>query len=756
MKKTKILAILLAGTMVAGLASGCGTAGNDEPGTEKGESTAATSNDSLVIANMDMSEKFSEFFVSSVPDQYVVDMTAALLLTSDRAGEVIYNGIEGETKEYNGTEYTYYSLADLTVTENEDGSVYYDFQLRDDVTFSDGVKLTADDVIFTLYAYCDPTYDGSATLYGLPIKGMEEYRANNAILSTLIAEAGEDNTDFSLWTEEQQTAFWDAVNDGGVAFAQEIVDVCVEYGMAADENDVATAAAAWGFELEEGATAKDFFLAIGETYGWSFSAMEAESGGSALSDLIPEEVYNMSTTNVETGESADYISGIEKTGDYSVRITTTSVDATAAANFIMAIQPLHYYGDADAYDYDAHNFGFPKGDLSSVREKTTVPLGAGPYVFQKYENKIVYMTANENYYLGAPKIANIQFKTTSTADMIPAVVQGTVDISAPDISKEALEQIKSENSNGEENGDVLSITLTDYLGYGYIGINSENVLVGDDHASEASKDLRKAIATVLSVYRDVVIDSWYGETASVINYPISNTSWAAPQSSDADYEVAFSKDVNGNDIYTEGMTEDEKYEAALQAALGYFEAAGYTVEDGKLTAAPEGAKLSYELTIPGGGSGDHPSMGIVTAASEALSTIGFNLVINDLADSNVLWDMLDGGTAELWCAAWSATLDPDMYQIYHSKGGSSNYYNVKSEELDALVMDARTNTDQSYRKAVYKQCLDFIVDFAVEIPIYQRTECSLYSTQRVNMDTVCKDQTPFYTWMREIENLELN
>ena len=52
--------------------------------------------------------------------------------------------------------------------------------------------------------------------------------------------------------------------------------------------------------------------------------------------------------------------------------------------------------------------------------------------------------------------------------------------------------------------------------------------VGGEPNSEASKNLRKAIATVLSVYRDVAIDTYYGDAAS-INYPISNTSWAAPQ-----------------------------------------------------------------------------------------------------------------------------------------------------------------------------------------------------------------------------------
>ena len=46
-------------------------------------------------------------------------------------------------------------------------------------------------------------------------------------------------------TEEQQTAFWKAVNEGGVKFAQEIVDLCLENGA----TDVSVAdAAGWGFD----------------------------------------------------------------------------------------------------------------------------------------------------------------------------------------------------------------------------------------------------------------------------------------------------------------------------------------------------------------------------------------------------------------------------------------------------------------------------------------------------------------------------
>lgn len=762
-KMRQTLALLLAGALTVGSFAGCGgskaggeTAGTETAGTEAAGTAASGSDTPLVIANDGMSEKFSPFFVESVPDQNIVDVTQISLVYNDRSGEFIYNGIEGETTSYNGTDYTYYGPTDLTITENEDGTVYYDFKLRDDLTFSDGEPVTADDIIFSFYVFCDPTYDGRASVYSLPIEGMEEYRSGMSTLASLLAAAGEDNTEFTFWTEDQQNAFWDAVNDGGAAFAQEIVDYCVENGVS-EEGDVAGAAAQWGFDgLAADATAKDFFMAIGDKYGWSFTAMEAESAGSALSDLIPADVYAYATEGVETGDAAANISGIQKLDDKTVRVVLTEVSAPALQTMDIQIAPLHYYGDESQYDYDNNQFGFTKGDLSAIREKTTAPLGAGPYAFKSYENKTVYLEANESYYKGAPATKELQFKETAEADKLPGVVQGTVDISDPSISKEVMAQICSENSNGEASGDVLTTALYDNNGYGYIGINSQNVKVGDDPSSEQSKDLRKAIATVISVYRDMVIDSYYGDAASVINYPISNTSWAAPQKSDADYEVAFSKDVDGNPIYTDGMSDDEKYAAALDAALGFFEAAGYTVTDGKLTAAPAGAKLSYEVMIGGSGKGDHPSFGILTAASEALKSIGFDLTINDLADGTIMWDALNSETAEMWCAAWQATLDPDMFQIYHSEGGSANYYAIYSDELDELVMEGRTNTDQAYRKAVYKEALDFIVDYAVEIPVYQRQNASVFSTQRVNVDSIPQDLTTFYSYLNEIEKIQMN
>ena len=758
MKNTKqAIALASAAALSLSLLAGCGGAASSSAATS-GESSstatasATTADGTIVLAETGFEGKFSPFFAASASDQDVIDLTQLGLLGSDRKGEMILNGIEGETREYNGTDYTYYGTSDCTVTENADGTVTYDIKLRDDLKFSDGEPVTIDDVIFNMYVYLDPTYDGSATMYSTPIVGLEEYRNSMTTLSKLIAEAGEDNTDYTNFTEEQQKAFWDAVNDGGVKFAQEIVD----YMQANGATDVASAAAGWGFDgLAADATAKDFFLAIAAQYDWNFSAMEAETAGTALSDLIPEDVYAYATTGVAVGADVPSVAGIVKTGDYSMTLTTSELSTTMIYQLQMPIAPLHYYGDKSLYDYDNNSFGFPKGDLSIVRSKTGAPLGGGMYTFSKYSDGVVYLDANPTYYDGAPKIAHVNMKETQEADKITGVQAGTIDISDPSYSLEVADQIADINGVEGEDGPVITTRLKDFRGYGYIALSAKNVNVGGDPASEASKDLRKAIMTVIAAYRDEGINSYYGDTATVINYPVSNTSWAAPSVTDDGYQVAYSTGVDGEPLYTADMQGEAKYQAALQGALGYFEAAGYTVTDGKLTAAPAGAKLECQINIGASGNGDHPSFQTLTNAAAALKTIGFNLIVSDMANASDLFASYQSGAAEGWVAAWQSTNDPDMYQLYHSQG-STNYYEIADSDLDELIMAARQTTDQEARKAMYKEAMEIILDWGVELPVYQRSEATIFSTERINIDTIAKDMTPYWTYKAELNNMELN
>ena len=720
--RKKVIASLLAAVMATSLLASCsqGTAekkaDDQKTGQEKTGDTKADASGAMVFASDDFNAKFSPFFADTVPDQTISDLISVVLLTIDRNGSMVYKGIEGETREYNGKEYNYKGISDLTVTENSDGTVYYDFTMKDGVKFSDGEPLTVDDVIFSMYVFADPTYDGNASFFSLPIQGMNEYRS------------------------------------------------CVGNGLNKEGDSIAACAANYGYEgLKEDATAMDFFTAMLAKYDGSVTKMSAaESAGTQFPDLMPS--YKEYAVGVETGESAPNISGIQKTGENTLRIVATKVDAQMIYQLAFLVAPLHYYGDKAKFDYDKNQFGFPKGDLSSIREKTSKPLGAGAYVFEKYENGVVSFTANDKYFEGAPKVKNFRVNYVSEADRLNSILAGTVDIAAPSFTTEVADAIKKANSNGELSGDKVHTVAVDALGYGYIGINTHNVSVNKEPGSDASKNLRRAFATIFSAYRDLAISTYYGDRASVINYPISNTSWAAPQPTDDGYEIAFSKDVQGNPIYTSDMKDEDKYAAAKQAALGFFEAAGYTVENGKITAAPAGAKMEYEVMIGGGGNGDHPSFMILTEAKKALADIGMTLTVNDLSNSSDMWNKLQAKQAEMWCAAWQATPDPDMFQIYYSDianggkepGGSNYMYQIEDPKLDEMILQARESIDQEYRKTMYKACLDEIIDWACEVPIYQRQEVTTFSSERINVDTITPDMTSFYKWYSEIQNLQLS
>ena len=768
MRKTRrVVASLLAATMAVSLLASCSskkdTGASD--GTQKsGDSQAGNTGDSLVYASGEFNGKFSPFFYETVPDSDMVGQCTAALLTTDRNGAVVLKGIEGETREYNGKQYTYHSISDCTITENSDGTVYYDFKLKDGAKFSDGEPITVDDVIFSMYVYSDPTYDGSTTFFTLPIQGMEEYRTGVDTLFNLMVKAGENNTDFSKWTEDQQKKFWESYHKAAEAFVKEIVDSCIASGTNKEGDSIAAVAANYGYpDLKADATAMDFFNAMLAKYDGSVKDMsDKESAGTPFSELMDN--YQDFAIGVETGTSAPNISGIQKTGDNTFRIVTTKVDAQTIYQIGVVVSPLHYYGDKAQYDYANNKFGFPKGDLSLIRSKTSKPLGAGPYVFDKYENGVVSLKANPYYDQGEPKTKNLRMSYINQSDYINSILAGTADVANPAYTNEIADAIKKANSNGEVSGDKIYTVAVDALGYGYIGMNSHNISVNKEPGSDASKNLRRGFATIFAAYRDLAVSTYYGDRASVINYPISNTSWAAPQPTDDGYEIAFSKDVNGNPIYTSGMSDEDKYAAAKKAALGFFEAAGYKVENGKIVSAPEGAKMEYTVMVPGGGTGDHPSFMIMTEAQKALADIGMKLTINDLSNVSDMWNKIQAGQAEIWCAAWQSTPDPDMYQVYYSDvanggkqhGGSTYHYQIEDADLDSMILQARESTDQEYRKTLYKACLDKIVDWACEVPVYQRQEVTTFSAERIKTDTITPDITSFYKWYAEIENLELS
>lgn len=846
---------------------------------DKGDGGSTGARDTLVIGYDAFSNKFSPFFSETAYDQDVYSLTAIGLLASDRGGNIIKKGIEGETVNYNGKDYTYYGLGNLTINQNADGSVDYDITIRSGdktVYFSDGRPVTIDDVIFSMYVLSDPTYDGASTFYTLPIEGMEDYRKGISVKNNLISEDilnnNTENKDKNYYTDADKAAYMEAYKKAGIQFATSIRDGIVntylnDYAMAvsgknpADINTdglkTAFAMALWGFgefptdyyENDKGTLGKvgeeyktlyvenakvaadksafvigdkkyvkatkddttglvvisavgedekptavteytgkryvedfngkfvdslkkeydfkntnptigDFWNALFDKYGYDRDELGNEAVDASFSGFLGDNMSDDLKKGVSTGDSVANIKGIIKTGDNSLRVHMTKFSATSIYQLSLVVAPKHYYGSDSLYNYASNKFGFPKGDLSLIRSKTTAPMGAGPYIFKGFKDGIITFERNEKYWEGTPKIKYIKFKEfKSDSDKTPALNKGDIDIATPTISKDLVSLIEKTNSNGSLSGNKITTSLVDTNGYGYIGISADFVNVGNKKDSAESKNLRKAFATMFAAYREYTVNSYYGDRASVIQYPISNCNWAAPQPNDSGYAIAYSKDVAGNPIYTADMTEAQKWAAALNAAKGFLKAAGYTFDDatGKFTAAPAGAKMSYEFLIPGGGTGDHPTLALANKVSEAFKTIGIEIVVKDLADSNQLWDGLKSKSVAFWAAAWGGTPDPDMYQVYHSSNKTgSNHYGIADKNLDKIIMDARESSDTTFRKAEYKQALDIILDWGVEVPVYQRKDCMVFSTERVKISSITPDMTPYWNYLAEIYNLELN
>jgi peptide/nickel transport system substrate-binding protein len=820
-RRTLIAAAVIAITIVAnGFAGGSnesqGSSGTTTAPAATPATPAATPASSPSVSYPPMVEAidnangvFSDFFGTTAVDSAVTSAVMGDgLLTIDRLGNIVYNAIEGETIRYNNVDYTYTGLANVKVTPNDpnnDGTVdttTYRFQLRQGVKFSDGVEMTADDLLFTFYVFLDPSYTGSSTINSLGILGYEDFltgvNADIRAKYTAIANAAWDNTAGA--TAAQKTEFASSVeyafkrataaitayvlaNYGtqayidayfpapGIDLTKEGWQVAFGMGMwgfaSLDANNqlVGGSGKTWTLKGTDLPTNDDYYNEAVAKYGTlqAFIAAGEVASGDPKQDAINNYVTVYGQKDPAAGQVINSVSGIRRIDNYTVEVEIAGLNAAAIYRMAVSPNPLHYYGDKNQYNFAQSKFGFPKGDLSMISAKNGSPMGAGAYKFVKYENKRVYLEANPLYWRGAANITDLQQVETLEADKVTALTTGTADTSGPSNSKAKLQEIAQYNSNGQPTGDTITYFAVDYLGYGYIGMNPNRIKVGTDKASDASKSLRKAIATILAVYRDLTVDSYYGQAASVINYPISATSWASPQRTDPGYTVAYSKNVNGGEIYTSGMSSAQRYAAAEAAALEYLRAAGYTISGGKATAAPEGGAMSYTVLIGGGGTGDHPTFTLLTNARDSLAKIGLTLNIQDLADSSQLFNQMNGGTADIWVAAWQQTVDPDIYQTYYSEnaigvgGTDSNIYCIEDKELDQYIVAARSSLDNNYRKTVLQEAFNIIMDWAVEVPVYQRQNAVIYSTKRVDISSLGTNWTTYFSYYsNEPKMLPLN
>ncbi len=717
----------------------------------------------LTIAVGEVHADYSPFGASDTSKDLMDSLTGVTLLGLTRSGATILSGKSGQKESFGSKTYEYNGIADTEIlTDDEETGVRtYKFTLRDDVKFSDGQPLTSDDVIFTLYALLDPSCEESP-LFDAGIVGADNYRYDSEIAETLteaeIAEALASEAMIPIIKEklivpvlENQYKSVRSMYDGSSdAMGTGTYDVYTQ--MYPDPVSLFV----FLYSLNSEYTAPDdadndtIISDIADMYKGNYKQLASmtEGNNKAYDQLARRIAIGYITESRlkddETPAHVTNITGISRIDEHSLSITVCgSGAALEKALATTVIAPLHYYGSMAKFNITADSFGFDKGNAAAVfTAHTDAPLGAGAYVFSSYTDGEILLTANENYYLGAPLIADIRILRNTSGDATSLIADGTADVSFADGSVKLYEAIDEANLKLER---IYPAVSNDH-GYGYIGINARTVNVGSQPLSDESSALRAALMTAICFYRNASVYAYYGERGIVTDYPFIEN--VAIDSSAEEITSPYSLNKDGEPIFTVGMNDAQHREAVKTACLGFFKAAGYTLteDEKKVAEAPEGGKLVFNAIISAGGTGSHPAFYALSKACEMLSEIGITLNITDVTDANSLWESLSSGTQEIWAGAWNNTLR----EIY-----IDGYYGIKSDDLEKLVAAAETAAAED-RNAAYLACYDLVLNkLAVELPLYRKTSCILFSTQRIDVSAIATDLTGSFDWTREIYKIKL-
>lgn len=430
--------------------------------------------------------------------------------------------------------------------------------------------------------------------------------------------------------------------------------------------------------------------------------------------------------------------------EYDVlQITIEGVDPKAIWNFSITIAPQHYYGEGSSVGVDIENnqFGVEFASyefMTQVIQSTRnikLPMGAGAYKATDsqnndnpsegsfYTDNVVYFKANNNFEtvgaeLNNAKIEKIRYQVVSSNNAIAALETGSVHYISPQLTTDNYEKLEKLKSKG------ITTLSTDQLGYGYIGINAAKV---------NDVNLRKAIMCAMNT--SLALDYYRAGTASQIYWPMSMVSWAYPTGADAT--------DNGKD-YPQIGTWDK--DSAIANIEKYMQQAGVSAGD---------SQLKITFTIAGSTLTDHPTYKVFRDAASLLNELGWEVDV--VCDTQAL-TKINTGSLAVWAAAWSSALDPDLYQVYHKDSSATStlawgYNYIKnsgsSEEIQTLnklsdlIDKARETNDQDVRSELYKDAMGYILDLAIELPVYQRSVLYSYNSKVIDSSTVTSEVNPY-------------
>lgn len=371
--------------------------------------------------------------------------------------------------------------------------------------------------------------------------------------------------------------------------------------------------------------------------------------------------------------NADSVEGIKKIDDYTVEITLESPNAAFLSNMYVAILPEHILAGESPADWGNDDFN-------------RAPIGTGKYKFVEWEaGQYISLEKNEEYFGTQPSIDNVIVQFGADTTLVAALLNGEIDV-LYNLPASEIENVEAVDGVGVYNYEMMSVY--------YIGLNQ---------LDPALSDLRVRQALAYALDKQTIVDTVYGETATVADDIFPDNHWSHnPDVTKYEYNPEKAKELLEEAGYT------------MNAATGYYEKDGQTLH------------LTYDMSTSTDGrqvaaliQQYWKAIGVeMEVIEQDFATLAYSKLLPNNATEETTADSF-----QCYTLGFGVEADPEEYNAYLSTStgaGSWNFIHYSNPEVDDLFKQQLLETDPDARADCFHQIAKIISDDVPWIPMYNK------------------------------------
>jgi len=359
--------------------------------------------------------------------------------------------------------------------------------------------------------------------------------------------------------------------------------------------------------------------------------------------------------NIRTPYSGDFekVNSFEVIDDYTIRITYKEAFSPGLASWGMGIMPKHLLKDEDL-----------NKTYFSLK-----PIGTGPYKLLSWKTQeSIVLESNKEYFEGSPYIDKCVFRIIpDSVTMFLELLNKGIDY----MGLTALQYAKQTDTGFFEK---------EYNKFRYQGFSF--TYMAYNLKDPKFSDLRIRQAINYAVDRQELIDGVLLGMGTECTGPFANRSWA------------YNKDIKPV------VFNPEK-------SLELLKQAGWSLNKNGIL---EKENQVFKFTIITNQGNDERKRA-AEIIQKRLSKIGMQVKIKIVEWSAFINEFVNKRKFETLLLGWSLSLDPDIYDIWHSsktKTGEFNFISYNNPQVDMLLEQGRREFDQDKRKQIYNSIHEII------------------------------------------------